>query len=277
MDVGKYLADATKKLQNAGIDTARLDVLILLEDALRQDRSSLLAHPEIVLSKAQIAQLNNYIIQRSQHTPLAYIRGSAMFYGRKFAVNKHVLVPRPETETIIDLIKNTTLPSAPRIADIGTGSGCIGITAALELPGANVFLYDVDQDALNVAQQNADEHHVSVRAQKQDLLTGCSEQFDIVLANLPYVPNDYQINQAAGFEPKLALFSGDDGLNHYRIFWQQLRTMKKPPVHVVIESLPAQQSELIKLARAAGYSRAKTEGYVLYFLLLDAAEGEGSR
>lgn len=277
MNVGKYLSTATKELQNAEILTARLDILVLLEDVLGKDRATLLAHPELALSQAQLTTLNNFVTRRAQHEPLAYIRGRVMFYGREFAVNKYVLVPRPETEMIIDMLKKMSLPSLPRIADIGTGTGCIGITAALELPGAKAFLYDIDTDALNTARKNAATHHLAIHAEKQNLLDGCTEQFDIVLANLPYVPNAYPINQAASFEPKLALFSGNDGLDHYRIFWQQLQKMSYQPAHVLIESLPDQQKALVTMARAAGYERAENDDYVQRFVLLDATEGESKR
>ncbi len=277
MDVGKYLSTATKKLADAGILTARLDVLVLLEDVLGNDRAQLLAHPDTRLTNVQITTLNNFITQREQHTPLAYIRGKMMFYGREFAVNTHVLVPRPETEAVIDFFKNIPLSATPRVADVGTGSGCIGITVALESPGADVFLYDIDEQALAIARKNAEAHQVTVHTQKQNLLAGCAEQFDVLLANLPYVPTEYPINKAASWEPRLALFSGDDGLDHYRDFWKQLGEMSAQPIHVITESLPEQQKILAALARTAGYARAEHDDYVQHFVLLDASEGESRR
>lgn len=272
MDVGKYLSIATETLTKAGIDTARLDVLVLLEDVLQKDRAILLAHPELPLSADTISLLNNFITQRIKHTPLAYIRGRMMFFGREFIVNTNVLVPRAETETMIELAKNTPLPSQSRIADIGTGSGCIGITIGLELPDATIYLYDIDDAAIEVATKNAHDHHISVHIQKQDLLKDCTEQFEMILTNLPYVPDDHPINQAATFEPRQALFSGKDGMNHYRIFWDQLNNMSVKPRYILTESMPNQHSHNKTLAREAGYVQDATEGFIQRFVRLSATE-----
>ncbi|MEK7152694.1 MAG: HemK/PrmC family methyltransferase [Patescibacteria group bacterium] len=265
MTVGQFLQTAVKKLEAAGINSARLDCLILLEDTLHKDRANVLAHPEIALSKSQSVQLNNYITQREEHIPLAYIRGKVVFYGRYFTVNTHVLVPRPETEAMIDLLKKLSLPTRPRVADIGSGSGCIGITAALEIPGANVFLYDIDSATCTIAKRNARDHNVRIHIAQQNVLAGCSEQFDVILANLPYVPDGYEINTAATFEPELALFAGSDGLDVYRTFWQQIHALNTKPQYILIESLTQQHQELSKLALEAGYSLTTADNLVQLF------------
>ena len=272
MTVQEFLSQATRTLQDAGIETARLDVLILLEDATEMSRATLLAHPDTSISAQQLEVLNNNITQRKRHTPLAYIRGRCMFYGREFAVNKHVLIPRPESEALIDCLKQLPLGGTPRIADIGTGSGCLGITAALELLGAEVFLYDIDADALQVAKKNTQKRHVDIRLKQQDLLQDCDEQFDVVLANLPYVPENYPVNQAVEFEPKLALYSGSDGLGHYRKLWRQLGDMTYLPTHVISESLPEQHKALAALARTAGYALEHTQDFAQHFVRLSATE-----
>jgi release factor glutamine methyltransferase len=265
MTVGEFLRATTKTLQAAGITSARLDCLVALEDETGHSRAWLLAHPEMTLSEGSIASLNNFITQRSDHLPLGYYRGHSEFYGRSFVVNKHVLVPRPETESMIDLLKASALPNQPKIADIGTGSGCIGITSALEIPEAQVFLYDIDSSALQVAQQNAKVYEVRVQTAQQDLLGSEDESFDVILANLPYVPEQYPINRAATHEPPTALFSGDDGLKHYREFWQQVSGRSQQPALIFTESLPSQHNELAKLARTANYQLVATQGYVQKF------------
>jgi len=269
-----FLEHGTKILQQHGIETARLDVLVLMEDVLGKSRGMLLAHPEMKIAEPELTQLNKYITRRSSHIPLAYIRGKVMFYGREFLVNNHVLVPRPETEAIIECLKKLPLGGTPRIADVGTGSGCLGITAALEIFGAEVFLYDIDPGALQVAEKNAQARHVMVHAKQQDLLKDCNEQFDAILANLPYVPESYPINEAAKFEPKLALFSGKDGLGHYRMLWEQIDVMadQQQPTHVITESMPEQHKELAKLAQGAGYRLLSIEGYAQQFVRLSATE-----
>ncbi len=266
-NIGDLLRDSTQTLADAGISTARLDVLILLEDLTGKDRSLLLAHPEMELPARIIARLNKYITRRTDHIPLAYIRGKASFYGRDFAVNNKVLVPRPETETIITFFKELGLSGYIKVADVGTGSGCIGITAALEIPDVEAYLYDISQDALKVAAVNAAAHHVSVHIKQQDLLEGCSESFDVILANLPYVPTIQRINKAAGHEPKLALFSGEDGLDHYRTFFEQLATLPALPSIIIIESEPEQHGYLMQLAASKGYTLKKGEGFIQLFAL----------
>ncbi|HEX9153448.1 MAG TPA: peptide chain release factor N(5)-glutamine methyltransferase [Candidatus Saccharimonadales bacterium] len=261
-----FIADATRRLQQAGIETARLDVLVLLEDVLGVNRALILAHPEVVIQTADLGQLNKFVVQRSKHTPLAYIRGRAAFYGRDFAVNGYVLVPRPETEVMIDLLKNLALPASPHIADIGTGSGCIAITAALEIPGADVVAYDVDPHALDTARKNAKALGAkNTLFMQQDLLTDCSKNFDVILANLPYVPNGYPINQAAAHEPGLALFAGRDGLDLYRTFWAQIRLLGHPPMFVLSETLREQHKQIASLAREAGYRLSGTQGLIQQF------------
>src|SRR5204863_3311193 len=132
MTIEKGLQHATAKLKKAGINSARLDCLILLEDALSRDRSWLLANPEARVSTTNLKRLERKLSKRAKHEPLAYIRGHTEFYGRSFKVTRHVLEPRPESETMVELLKKTKLPPKPSIADVGTGNGAIGITAKLE-------------------------------------------------------------------------------------------------------------------------------------------------
>lgn len=268
MTVGEFLTHYTKQLVKAGVDSARLDCLVLVEDALLQDRAWLLAHPEYEIQGSVVEKLNIKIAQRAQHVPLAYIRGKAPFYGREFAVNQHVLVPRPESEGIITLLKKLPLPAQPRIADVGTGSGCLGITAALESGIRSVDLYDIDDNALAVAKQNALKHRVHARCLQSNLLEGYTGRNDVVLANLPYVPANYPINRAAGHEPKLALFAGDDGLDLYRRLWSQLQRLSAKPQFVMTESLASQHDDLRSLASTASYRQAATNGLVQSFVLL---------
>ena len=265
MQSSKFIDNATKRLQAAGIGTARLDVLVVLEDVLGVGRANLLAHPEDIIPPPQITILNTFIVQREHHIPLAYIRGRAAFFGRNFAVNNHVLVPRPETEAMIETLKNLELPAGISIADIGTGSGCIGITVALEIPGATVYLYDIDQPALDVATANALALNASVQIRKQDLLADMTQDVDVICANLPYVPDEYAINDAAKHEPKLALFAGTDGLDLYRTLWSQIKALSQHPRYVLTESLLEQHEALAGLAKEAGYIPASTDGLVQLF------------
>lgn len=265
MTIGELLAAATATLTNAGIQTARLDVLILLSDVLQQDKATLLAHTDQELTSEQSAKLDSLIKKRVTHLPLAYIRGHVLFYGRDFIVSEHVLTPRPETEDMITFLKNTPLPDAPCIADIGTGSGCIGITAALEIPHANVDLYDIDAAALDVAQKNATALGATVAIHQSDLLKNMQKSYDAIITNLPYVPDAYMINEAAKFEPALALFSGPDGLDHYRSFWKQIDDLESKPSIIITESLPSQHHTLAVLARISGYTLEQHTDFIQLF------------
>jgi release factor glutamine methyltransferase len=264
MAVGSFLADATAKLKEAGIDSARLDVLILLENALNVDRANILAHPEQQTTPQQELELNNKIAQRAKHIPLAYLLGYAMFYGRRFLVNEKVLVPRPETESMIELLKKAPLATRPIIADIGTGSGCIGITAALEVKDSHVLLCDISPDALNIAGLNTKKLEAKATVKQTNLLQGL-KNIDVVLANLPYVPTGLEVNKAVEYEPKLAVFSGDDGLDIYRVFWPQIGRLK--PAFVLCESLIIQHGKMAEMALNAGYKLNKTEGLAQQFSL----------
>lgn len=266
MTVGEFLAKSTATLQAAGILTARLDTLVLLCDVLDCNKAYLLAHTDQTLSDGQLQAVEAHIATRSQHTPLAYIRGHVMFYGRDFTVSPAVLIPRPETEAIIEIATQQRLPNKPRIADIGTGSGCVGITLALEMPEAIVDLYDISPEALEIARENSLQLDVHVRVLSSDLLTSLKDTYDVVVANLPYVPEAYPINEAARQEPAIALFSGADGLNHYRSFWKQIDDLGSKPSIVITESLPSQHHVLASLARIHGYVLEKTNDFVQLFV-----------
>lgn len=267
MTIGEFLQQATTKLQGFGIESARLDCLILLEDELGKDRSLLLAHLDKTLPLAAKKRIERRLQLRKQHLPLAYIRHHVTFYGRDFYINEHVLVPRPETEDIIDIVKGLPLPIAPRLADIGTGSGCIGLSAALELPGAILDLYDISPKALSVARKNAKNLAVQAAFHTNNLLSGVKAHYDVIFANLPYVPTDYPINKAAAHEPAIALFAGADGLVLYRQFWKQLAELPQKPRFVLCEALPMQHTILKALASDAGFTLRRSEGLIQLFAI----------
>ena len=265
-----WIVSSTKLLQEADVDTARLDTLVLLSDVTGKDRTHLLAHPEIELSNEQLNQLQKLLNRRVKHEPLAYIRRKSEFYGREFAVNKYVLEPRPESETIIQLLKNVSLEQNIRtVIDVGTGSGALAVTAKLELPKAKVFGIDIDQNCLKVAKTNAQKHEVDIEFLQGNLFEPIfNQKIDdpiTILANLPYVPDGYQINEAATHEPKLALFGGVDGLDLYRTMFQQLNEHLNQPTIVLTEALPSQHHELANIARAQNYIQIAKDDFIQVF------------
>jgi release factor glutamine methyltransferase len=206
--------------------------------------------------------LEAQIQQRAAHEPLAYIRGKTEFYGRTFMVNKHVLEPRPETETMIDMLKTLSIKHA-NIVDIGTGSGAIAITAKLELPDSSVIATDIDLKCLEVARENAKKHLVNIEFVQGDLLGPLTEdKLDILLCNLPYVPNNFGVNKAALHEPHLAIFGGSDGLDLYRKLFTQLDSRPTKPQHILTESLPRQHQQLAQLAQKHAYELVETQDFI---------------
>jgi release factor glutamine methyltransferase len=265
MTVGKLLKSGTAKLKQAGINTGRLDVLILLEDSLHKDRAWILAHPEHQLGNIQGRRLQRKLERRSRHVPLAYIRGHTEFYGRHFKVNRHVLEPRPESETMIELLKSLQLPAKPAIADVGAGNGAIGITAALEFPNAITDLYEISAGALAVAKHNIHLHELHLHARKMNLLSRPLRPYDVILANLPYVPDKWQINEAAMAEPKIAIFGGPDGLDVYRKLFHQLQRFTWKPMLVLTECLPPQHENLAAIAAQNGFKLYKSDDFIQVF------------
>lgn len=269
MKISDWLFEATKALEASGIGTARLDCLVLLEDIIGKDRAFLLAHPEFALTQKQIQELDNNIEQRQDHIPLAYIRSKTEFYRRKFFVNKDVLIPRPESESMIELLlKETKDIKSPSIFDIGTGCGALGITAKLEMPNSNVVGVDVDKKCLAVAVKNSRQLLANVDFVQGNLLDKIKYKIhdkDILLCNLPYVPNDFILNEAATKEPRLAIFGGLDGLNLYRNIFNQIDKLNEKPCLVFTESLVAQHPYLTSIAEKSCYSQINSKGLIQLF------------
>ena len=267
MSISEWLKQATDKFESAGIATARLDALVLLEDELNINRAQLLAEPGRELTTAQIKRLNSKIERRMVHEPLAYIRGKTEFYGREFYVNKHVLEPRPESEAMIELLKTLPLKAGCRIADVGTGSGALGITASLELPMCKIDLLEIDNAAIKVAKSNVIKFATKNHVIKSDLLSSTNSNYDVLLCNLPYVPDDYKINQAAAMEPKIAIFGGSDGLDLYRQLFDQIMHSSQKPAYILTESLPPQHDMLVQIATDNSYKLVKTNDFIQLFAL----------
>ena len=272
--IGKWLEVATSELKNIGIMSARLDSLLLLEFTLQKPRSWLLAHEDELLDEKAGVILSNYLMQRKNRTPLAYITGSKEFYGREFKVNDNVLIPRPESEAIIDLVietaKNIDIGSETlrnvTVLDLGTGSGCLAISAKLELPELNVLASDISDSALEVAKLNATLLNARIDFVKSDLLTSFNVcPIDIIVANLPYVPSSLITSKEILREPSLALFSGKTGLNHYIRFWSEISELEHRPIYIITESLYEQHKSIEQIAKENGYLLYKTKDLIQVF------------
>lgn len=212
----------------------RLDAQILLCHVLGVARPTLYAYPEWELTPIQEGEFFALISRRGQHEPIAYLTGHKEFYGRDFLVDRRVLIPRPETELLVEdalalIRQRLDCGAMPVVADIGTGSGAIPITLAVEESRLS-YLYacDISADALAVARLNCQRHNAlpRLRLLQGDLLAPLPEPVDILLANLPYVGTDEQEGLAPDvreYEPHLALFSGPHGLDLLRRLCQNVR------------------------------------------------------
>jgi release factor glutamine methyltransferase len=259
-----WIKTAQARLQSAGIATARLDCLVLTEDILNTNRTQILADTNRELTEVELQKLDNLIAKRAKHIPLAYLRQKTEFYGREFYVDEHVLEPRPESETMIDLLKALRLSKA-KLADIGSGSGALGVTAKLEMPDLDVTLTEIDSDALTVSKHNANMHHVSVQILRSDLLDGMHEHFDVLLCNLPYVPDGFHINLATTHEPRVAIFGGKDGLDLYRRLFTQVGRLNHAPSYILTEAMPPQHQGLALVAADASYRLHASEDFIQVF------------
>ncbi|HSX46477.1 MAG TPA: peptide chain release factor N(5)-glutamine methyltransferase [Patescibacteria group bacterium] len=269
MIVESWLREKEGVLSAAGIATARLDCLVLLEDVLRTDRTQLLAHDDQELGSEQIAKLDSLIKRRANHEPLAYIRGKTEFYGRVFAITPATLEPRPETETMVEMLKAKVIKrlSFSSVVDVGTGSGAIAVTVKLEHPELTVSATEINPEALKVAKANAKKLEADIAFYQGNLLEPVPHLDEyIILANLPYVPDSHTINQAAMQEPKVAIFGGSDGLELYRELFGQISELKSGPVVILTESLPFQHHGLATIARHYGYIQEASEDFIQLFV-----------
>jgi release factor glutamine methyltransferase len=232
--VEELLRGAIERLRAAGSESPRLDAELLLGHAIGADRTVLAAYPEALVGDGSAERFEADLARRELGEPVAYIRGFKEFYGQAFATDARALIPRPETERLVELAEAETirrLAAAPRpagtpalrIVDVGTGAGTIAVALAVALrrrgAGAEVELLatDVSADALALAVENAVGHSVADRIEfaAADLLPDGVRAFDLVLANLPYVPSGDvpRLPVAASFEPAVALDGGPDGLS----------------------------------------------------------------
>lgn len=267
MESKDWLKLAEQKLDDSGISSARLDALILLEDSLNKDRSWVLANPSFKLNPKIVSELYKKLIRRTSHEPLAYIRQKSHFFGNEFMVTADTLEPRPETETMVEIILNQ-IKKPPLIVDVGTGSGAIAISLKLKLPSTRVIGIDISSPCIKVAKANAKKLSADVEFLVGNLLEpvqGLDLGSAIITANLPYVPDSMTINKSAMFEPSIAIFGGTDGLDYYRHFLKQIDQLKNKPSYVLTESLPPQHQSLKSIASNHGYSLNNSEDFIQVF------------
>lgn len=273
-------------LKTAKSEVRGLDAELILLETLRRvrkekfllDRSELVKRSEDELGLTELKMAENLLKQRKSGLPLAYILGYKEFYGRKFKVNKNVLIPRPETEEVLEVvltrvqkIRSERDPAKRvKVVDVGTGSGCIACSVALENAHTEVLGLDISAEALAVAKQNAEELGAEVEFRQSDLIEQCEALPDIIVANLPYVDKSWSWNLDLDFEPRLALYAEDKGLALIKLLldkikekWYNEVMATKSRIFVILEADTCQHEEIIKYAKSNKYKFLKTRGFSL--------------
>ncbi len=259
--VNYWLRGAAEELANIGITPALLDAEIILAHTLRKSRTWLHAHGEDEIGMRELDIANARLQLRLDRTPIAYIIGHKEFYTRLFKVTPSVLIPRPESEELITTLKEYIPAHAKRLVDVGTGSGCLGITAKLELPQLDVTLADISRHALKVAESNAINLGAGVTCLKSDLLASVPGMFDIILANLPYVDRSWERSPETNSEPELALFADNHGLALIERLIAQASPQLTPGGLLLLEADPEQHMRIREYAESSDFQHITTIGY----------------
>lgn len=257
------LLDTAARQLAAISETAALDAEVLLCHCLNKNRSFLRAWPEYQPSNEQLKYFQALIAQRQQGMPVAYLVGHREFWSREFLVCPDVLIPRPDTELLVELSLDLLPAGKPyKIIDLGTGSGILAITLAAERPLANVIASDISLAALNNARHNAERLNVNnVQFLASRWLDAVSEHdFDLVISNPPYIAaDDPHLQQGdVRFEPQSALISAEKGLRDIRLIAEQARRHLKSDGHFMVEHGYNQQVEVQAIFKQLNYRRVTT-------------------
>ncbi len=272
LTVNDWLAEATRQLVFNHVPSARLDAELLLAHTLRQGRTWLHGHGDESLEPRVVEIANARLDLRLDRVPVAYIVGHKEFYGHRFKVTTATLIPRPESESLIELL-NSALPKnqsllkehALRLVDVGTGSGILGIIAKLEHPELDVTISDISRHALKVATDNAESLHADVTSSQSNLLAEYPFIADIVIANLPYVDPEWERSPETEHEPAAALFAEKNGLSLIFELITQTKSKLANGGKLILEADPQQHADIIKEAIKNGLVHTETNGYGLLF------------
>ncbi len=268
--IQEVLQSGTKWLEIRGIDAPRYSMQSLLVHVLGCNKTWLYLHHEDVLTEQQLEQLRHLLRERGKGVPLQHLLGETEFYHRNFRTDSRALIPRPETEELVEMaLQLVPRRKGMRVLDMGCGSGVIGITLALELADyrPDVVLADISEAALSLALENATALGARVRTYRSDLFSAWSpapenavvppDLFDLVLANLPYVPEGETVSAEVGHDPATALYGGVDGLEIVRRFVVEVLPHVAPGALIMLEVGHNQGAAVCEMMRLAGYTDAK--------------------
>jgi release factor glutamine methyltransferase len=249
------LQSTTAYFEKRGIESARLNAEHLLAHSLGQKRIELYLEFERELSETELAPVRELVRRRGQGEPLQHLLGTVEFCGRTFLIDKRALIPRPETEQLVEFVE-IEKPAA-RILDVGTGSGVIAISLAARFPAAQVNAVDVSEDALDLARENAARIEAGARVQFaiSDLLEAVDGRFDLIVANLPYVATTERTNLSREVlhDPEIALFAGDDGESLIRRLIADAPAHLEPGGTLALEIGVGQEGSLSALLQEKNY------------------------
>lgn len=256
--LSQRLQEARVQLQ--GSETTALDARLLLQHALGLSAEEMLLQSGRILQDVELQKIHDLIAQRLQGRPVAKIIGVKEFYGRMFFTNEHTLDPRPDSETLIDAVLKDGKPQ--KILELGVGTGCLLLTLLAEISGVVGTGVDISNDALKVAQRNADALGLADRVtlQQGNWCDGIAAQFDAIISNPPYIPESDRVDLARDvlFDPAGALFAGADGLDAYRALIPQLSPRLAPNGLVALEVGIGQDRDVAELLKTAGFTRVWT-------------------
>ncbi|WP_375331127.1 peptide chain release factor N(5)-glutamine methyltransferase [Candidatus Tisiphia endosymbiont of Oplodontha viridula] len=261
MNIKELLIYATSKLQTVGIKSANLESRILMQHVTGKSIEYLLARSEERLTEAKQIIFKNLVNRRILLEPIAYIIGYKEFYGYQFIIDNKVLIPRQDTEVLVDAILSDIKTNAElAILELGTGSGCIALSLLLEMPNSNVIATDISNEAIAIARQNAIKHKVSDRFKiiNSNWFENLEKQkFDIIVSNPPYISFDdtiYMSPETLQYEPHLALFAEDNGLASYYIIAKEAKGFLKQNGKLFLEIGFNQLAAVTEIFVSYGYT-----------------------
>ena len=251
-----------QQLEQAGIDEARRNAEWLVGEVAGRSRTHLYAYPEHEMTASQLETLRALVARRMQHEPVQYILGYADFYGLRLHVTPAVLIPRPETEQVVETALTWLAKRrAPRVLDIGTGSGCIPLAIKHARPDAEVFACDISAEALAIARRNADDLGLAIPFFQADVLAAgflevAPGTLDLVISNPPYIADDEADSLDSvvrDHEPHLALFAGEDPLLFYRVIIRHAATLLAPGGGLIFETHAHHAEAVMRLMEASNF------------------------
>ncbi len=276
MKLEDWLKQASAKLKLADIPSWHQDAKLIAMHHLNLASTQLIL-ADFTVPEVDLNKLNLAIKRRLKMEPLAYVLGEANFYGRDFMIDDRVLIPRPETENLIDFILSLKLEE-PKLVDVGTGSGIIGLTLACEIFKSEINMLDISSDCLEIARINSerlrdevDSNNSILNFKQSDLLADCEfEPLDLIVANLPYVDIswDWLDLKSLSFEPSLALWAEDSGLSLVKKLIDQSFSYLKPGGHLVLEVDSSQKEKVEIYGKDVGFKPIRLESKFGQFIVV---------